>query len=233
MFSVILGALPSLNACASVASDAPLGGKGNAFDAPNMLSCVGENVASEELFVLAAVPYPSPSDDLTGDSVELREYADSRLDREPEGDGGSGGAAGAAAGLATGLLGMDIGGGGVGAGFCWRLEFVAGIGCGRVWGSGGRDECRYVSAGAEIGGSSVSAELEGGRVGGTSLVVVAVVECCCAGVGSGFSLMAPKGSKVKGSRDGSSGSAFEKRDRPGVGGARDDGSSMMDIPRFP
>lgn len=122
MFSVIWGALPSLDACPSVASDAPLGGKGNAFDAPNMLSCVGENVgenvASEELFVLAAVPYPSPSDDLTGDSFELREYADNRLDREPEGDGGSGGAVGAAAGLATGLLGMDIGGGGVGAGFC-------------------------------------------------------------------------------------------------------------------
>lgn len=78
----------------------------------------------------------------------------------------------------------------------------------------------------------MSAELEGGRVGGKSIVVVDV-GCCCAGAGLRFSLMAPKGSKVKGSRDGSSGSAFEKRDRPGVGGARDDGSSMMNIPRFP
>lgn len=70
----------------------------------------------------------------------------------------------------------------------------------------------------------MSAELEaGGRVGGTSLVVV--VCCCCAGSGSSF--MVPKGSNSKGSRDGSSGRTFEKRDRPGVGGARDDGSSIM------
>lgn len=89
----------------------------------------------------------------------------------------------------------------------------------------------------------MSAELEGGRVGGTSfvvavVVVVVVVMGCCAGAsagaGLGFSSMEPKGSKSKGSRDGSSGSAFEKRDCPGVGGARDDGSSMMgEIPRFP
>lgn len=58
----------------------------------------------------------------------------------------------------------------------------------------------------------------GGSVGG----LLVFVAWRCAG---GLPVTALKGSK--GSMGGSSGRAFEKRDRPVLGGARDDGFSMM------
>lgn len=104
---------------------ADLGGKGNPFIALSS----GEKAAADEL-----LPVPSPpSDDLMSDSPELREYADSRLDSDPEGDAGSGGGWGVAAGFATGLLGMDIGGTAGGAGLCCGLGF-AGSGAAWTWG---------------------------------------------------------------------------------------------------
>lgn len=67
----------------------------------------------------------------------------------------------------------------------------------------------------------------GGRVGGSSCLLRVV--CCSAGAGagagSGFSLMTSKGSN--GSRGGREGSALEKRDRPVLGGSREEDPSMM------
>ena len=97
-----------------VAREADLGGRGNVFLASMALSR-GEKVATDELL---AVPSPPPSDDLMRDSPELLEYADNRLESDPEGDTGSGGLWAAVAGLATGLLGMDMGGGRTGAACC-------------------------------------------------------------------------------------------------------------------
>lgn len=68
----------------------------------------------------------------------------------------------------------------------------------------------------------------GGRVGGSSFLLSAV--CCCAGAGAGsaFSSMTSKGSN--GSRGGREGRALEKRDRPVLGGSREDVPSMMGGP---
>lgn len=70
----------------------------------------------------------------------------------------------------------------------------------------------------------------GGRVGGRSCLLKAV--CCCAGAGedSGFSFMTSKGSN--GSRGGREGRALEKRDRPVLGGSREDDPSMIGEPPF-
>ena len=68
-----------------------------------------------------------------------------------------------------------------------------------------------------------------GRVGGRTLVFGVVVGCW-AGVSSRLSGMASKGRK--GSRGGNSGRAFEKRERPVLGGSREDGFNMMGAPPF-
>lgn len=67
----------------------------------------------------------------------------------------------------------------------------------------------------------------GGRVGGGFLLINGA--CCCAGAGagagSGFSFMTSKGSN--GWSGGREGRALEKRDRPVLGGSREDDPSMM------
>ena len=68
------------------ANEADLGGRGNAFFGSTALPCVGEKVATDELFPVAS---PPPSDDLISDSPELLEYAESKLEIDPDGEAGS------------------------------------------------------------------------------------------------------------------------------------------------
>lgn len=93
-----------------VASEVDLGGSENSVVASGNFSCVGDNVGSDELFVLRSA---SLSDVLIRDSPELLEYADRKLRTDLEGEGGSAGSGGAST-LPTGLLGMDMAGGRVG-----------------------------------------------------------------------------------------------------------------------